>query len=87
MSGLTVGSLSLTPAFDPAVTEYAVATTNATNKVTATAEDGSTVIVMLGETPLENGTAATWQAGENVLTITVSKDGAETEYTVTVTKS
>ena len=38
---------------------------------------------MLGETEIENGTSATWEVGENELTITVDD---ETTYTVVVTK-
>ena len=64
--------------------EYTATTTNATNKVTATpTEPNDEVVIMLGETEIENGTSATWEVGENELTITV--DG-ETTYTVTVTK-
>lgn len=86
MSGLTIGSNSLTPAFSADVNEYEVATTNATNKVTATA-DAEVAITLTnanGTTEIENGTAATWATGENTLTIKV--DGTTT-YTVTVTKS
>ena len=64
--------------------EYTATTENATNKVTATpTEEGDEVVIMLGETEIENGSSATWEVGENVLEITV--DG-ETTYTVTVTK-
>lgn len=42
---------------------------------------------MLGETEVENGGNATWSAGENVLTVTVTAETESTEYTVTVTKS
>ena len=64
-------------------------TSNATNKVTVTCDDADAeiVIALNGLTVIENGTAASWIAGENVLTITVSKNGAQTVYTVTVTKS
>lgn len=88
LSGLTIGSLTLTPTFDPAVTEYAVSTANATNKVTAICDDeGASITILNGESEVENGTAATWATGENTLTVTVTKDGKSTVYTVTVTKS
>lgn len=79
----------MTPAFDPGVKSYTVQTSNATNKVTVTCDDADAeiVIALNGLTVIENGTAASWIAGENVLTITVSKNGAQTVYTVTVTKS
>lgn len=88
LSGLTIGSLTLTPAFDSDVTEYTAATTNASNKVTATPTDESaTVVILNGETTVENGESATWETGENVLTITVTNGTEEEVYTVTVTKS
>ncbi len=87
MSGLTIGALTLTPTFDPDVTEYAVTTANATNKVTATAEDeDATIVITNGETTVENGQSATWEAGENTLTVTVTNGETEKVYTVTVTK-
>ena len=70
------------------MTEYTAATTNATNKVTATpADENATVTITNGETEIENGSSATWEAGENVLTITVENGGLTEVYTVTVTKS
>ncbi len=81
--------MTLTPTFDPEVLEYSVATSNNTNTVTATTDIAdATITIMLGETEVENGDPATWEAGENTLTITVAADGYETvTYTVTVTKS
>lgn len=88
LSGLTIGALTLTPAFDPDTTEYTATTTNATNTVTATPEDESaTVTILNGETPVENGTAATWANGVNALAITVKNGAAQKTYTVTVTKT
>ena len=73
------------------MTEYTAETTNATNKVTATAADETaSVKIMLGETEVTTGGNASWSVGENVLTIKVT-DGSgptlEKTYTVTVTKS
>ena len=88
LSSLTIGALSLTPAFDAGVTAYAVPTTNATNKVTAVAVDeDATIQILNGETEITNGSSATWAAGENTLTVKVTNGSAETIYTVTVTKS
>lgn len=93
LSGLTIGSLTLTPEFDPDVTEYSATTSNQSNKVTAVATDETATIeiVLNGETEVENGSSAEWEDGENELTITVT-DGAYPQvatkvYTVTVTKS
>ena len=69
------------------MTEYTATTTNATNTITATPEDeGAEVSILNGETPVTNGTAATWQEGANTVTITVTNGEAEEVYTVTVTK-
>ena len=70
------------------MTEYAVSTTNNTNKVTAATDDESaTITIKLGDTEIQNESSPSWQVGENVLTITVANDDGETEYTVTVTKA
>ena len=88
LSGLTTGALTLTPTFDPDTTEYTATTTNATNTVTATPEDdGATVTILNGETPIDNSTAATWTDGANVVTITVKNGTAQKVYTVTVNKT
>lgn len=88
LSGLTIGSLTLTPTFSADVAEYTASTTNATNTVTATAEDANaTIEIKNGETTVTNGAAATWADGENTLTIKVTNGTAEKVYTVTVTKS
>ena len=88
LSSLTIGALSLTPAFDSGVTAYAVSTSNATNKVTAVAEDpDATIQILNGETEIETGSSATWAAGVNTLTVKVTKGSATKTYTVIVTKS
>lgn len=44
------------------------------------------VTITNGTTPVENGSAATWQTGVNTLTIKVTNGGVSKTYTVTVTK-
>lgn len=67
--------------------EYTATTTNASNKVTATATDPYAEIeILVGETEIENGASASWEIGENTLTITVSGGAPDTVYTVTVTR-
>lgn len=88
LSALTLGSLTLSPAFDADTTSYTAATTNATNTVTATAADsGATITITNGSTTVANGSAATWETGENTLTIVVTNGTATKTYTITVTKS
>lgn len=87
LSGLTIGSLSLTPEFSSGVSSYTATTSNATNKVTATPEDENAVITIVnGETEIANGSSASWQTGENTLTITVINGATKKTYTVIVTK-
>lgn len=88
MSALTIGALTLNPTFDSDVVEYTATTSNATNTITATATDeNATVAILVGETPVVNGEAATWESGENTVIITVTSGGTEKVYTITVTKS
>ena len=87
LSALTVGSLTLSPAFDADVTEYTASTTNATNNITASGETGTTVEIKVNGSTHTSGEAASWTTGTNTVTITVSKEGCtSTTYTVTVTK-
>lgn len=95
LSALSLGSVSLSPAFDSETTTYTASTTNATNTITATPANAGAKVVITNKgtagdaVEIPNGTAATWQAGTNTLTITVTaEDGTTTKaYTVTVTKS
>ena len=67
--------------------EYTATTSNASNKVTATPTDpNATVTILNGETPVTNGSSASWEEGDNELTITVSGGAPDTVYTVTVTR-
>ena len=85
---LTVGTLRLTPSFAPGNTEYAAATTESSVNVVAIAGDASaTVAIKNGETTVTNGSSASLSAGENVITVTVTKGEDKRVYTVTVTKS
>lgn len=86
LSALTIGSLTLTPAFDADTTTYAATTTNATNTVTATAPLGATVTITANGTAVSSGDSVTWNAGENTVAVTVSNGTQSTSYTVTVTK-
>lgn len=88
LSGLTIGALTLDPTFDPDVSSYTANTTNATNTITATPENEAvTVTILNGDTPVENGQAATWVEGANTVTITVKNEAAQKVYTVSVNKT
>lgn len=88
LSALTIGGVTLTPAFLPTVTSYTAATTDSTNTITATASDNSaTVVIKNGSDTVTSGSAATWTAGANAVTVTVTKGGYTKTYNITVTKS
>ena len=88
LSSLTLGALTLSPAFNKSVMNYTAATTAATNTITAVAMDGeATITIKNGATTVANGSAATWAAGANTVTIDVAVGGETEKYTVVVTKS
>lgn len=87
LSALTIGSISLDPAFAAGITAYTAETSNATNAITATAADENAgVSITVNGDSLTNGSSATWEDGENTVVITVTNGGSSKTYTVTVTK-
>ena len=88
LSALSLGSLTLSPAFAPAITQYTATTTNSTNTITATAADeNAEVVIKNGTDTVTSGTAATWEDGDNTVTIKVTNDGDSRIYYVNVTKT
>lgn len=90
LSALTLGTAALSPAFAALTTSYTAATTNASNVIRAVpAEADAEIEVKLGTTVVPNGSALTWAAGENTVTVKVTAaNGSTTKtYTITVTKS
>jgi hypothetical protein len=88
LTSLTIGSMTLSPAFDVAVKEYTAATSNASDVISAvSAQSLALVQIFVGETLIVNGAAATWSEGENVVTINVTSGSTTNVYTVTVTKA
>lgn len=70
------------------MTEYAVTTTNASNKVTATPESAdATVVITANDVEIESGDSVTWEEGDNEVVVEVTGDDGTTTYTVTVTAS
>ncbi len=76
----------MVPGFNPDVTAYTAATTDATNTINAAPEDSkSTVTLYLAGKP--TASPVTWATGENELRIDVTSDAGVKSYTVIVTKS
>ena len=86
LATLSIASCTLVPEFDPAIREYRTSTSNATNVITATSTDSSTVVIKNGSQTVTSGTAATWATGENVVTVTATKSGVTTTYRIYVDK-
>lgn len=78
LSALTVSAGTLTPAFDPAVTEYALSLPQGTEKLTLTATPSDSNATVQGDGEL------TLRAGENTLPLVVTAENGDTKtYTVT----
>lgn len=78
LSALTVSAGTLTPAFDPAVTEYALSLPQGTEKITVTATPSDSKATVQGD-----GEVAL-QPGENKLAVTVTAENGDTKtYTIT----
>ena len=82
---LTLGSNTLTPAFDPNVTSYSANITTATTSVTATAEDSNATVTKKLNGSVVSGNTVTWTENTDVLTIEVANGGQTKTYTVNVT--
>lgn len=79
LSSLTVSAGTLTPAFDPAVTEYTLSLPQGTEKLTLTATPSDSNATVQGDGEL------TLQEGENTLPLVVTaEDGSAKTYTITV---
>ncbi|MGL4284569.1 MAG: cadherin-like beta sandwich domain-containing protein [Eubacterium aggregans] len=88
LASLSIGSKTLSSAFNKNVIAYTVDTTDATNTITAAASaSGATVEIKNGSTAVTSGNAATWVSGANTVTIKVTNGSASQTYTVTVTKA
>lgn len=88
LSALTIGSLSLTPSFDPDVTTYTATTSNSADMVTATGAESATAQITVNAAAHTSGDNATWVSGSNTVVVTATKNGyTPTAYVVTVTKS
>lgn len=87
LTALTLGSLALSPTFDADVNSYTTETENSSNTVTATAGEGVDVVITVNGNSITNGTAPTWQTGDNIVSIQLASATGMNTYTVIVTKS
>lgn len=90
LADLTIGSLSLSPSFDPEVLAYAVTATAASDAVTASpAQPRARVTLEYGGKSYPNGAAIKWTADSTAhpLTVTVENGVSRRAYTVQVTKA
>ena len=83
---MAIGSLTLSPTFDPEVYAYTTSSTNATDSLTATPVDtGASVTTKLNGTTF-TGSTITWTANTDTLEIIVDAgNGVTKTYTVTCT--
>lgn len=87
LSTLSITGVALSPAFSPSTRNYVGSTSAASGTVTATASDQeATVEIYQEDSDITSGKVATWETGENVITVIVTNDDARAAYTVTVTK-
>lgn len=90
LSALTVGSLSLSPAFDGDALSYTATASAATAAVNATTEvAGAQVAIAYNNANVKNGGTVTWLADGKAhpLTVTVKNGNEVMVYTVNVTKA
>lgn len=90
LASLSIGDLSLNPAFAAGTETYTAATTDNSNVIRAVQADAKAdVAITVGGAAVDNGARYTWASGANTVEVTVTaEDGTTTKtYTVTVTKS
>ena len=85
LKALTIGSSPLMPVFNPITGLYSAETSNASDTVTATANNsGATVSISNNGTPVTSGTGASWTEGVNTLSVTVTAANGINSRTYTV---
>ena len=87
LASLAIGE-TLSPTFDADVTSYTATASNASDAVTAIADDADAqVVVEYDGSQILNGSTVTWTQGTKSLVVTVKKGNAVKVYTVAVTKA
>lgn len=85
LASLSIGE-TLSPTFDADVTSYTATASNASDAVTAIADDADAqVVVEYDGAQILNGSTVTWTTGTKNLVVTVKKGNAVKVYTVAVT--
>ena len=88
LSSITIGSSTLAPTFAASTYAYGTTTSNTKDAVSATAAEGTTVVIKANGTTIDSGDEVTWVSGPNTVEITASKAGSNTKtYTVSVVKT
>lgn len=94
LQDLTVGALTLSPAFAAGTQTYTAAAANGVSSasVTATPAQGDAAVSITAQSGttvknVNNGGSAALAVGDNVITVTVAKGNAVRVYTVTVTRA
>lgn len=89
LSALTVGGVTLTPAFAAGTTTYTGTTTASAAAITATATDteGATVSITCNGDAVTSGSDGTLTVGTNVISVVVTNGDATNAYTVVVTRT
>ena len=88
--GLTIGSETLAPTFDPEKYAYTLTAAQASDKIEATpAQAGAQIEIAYGGKNVRNGGTVTWTADSTAhpLTVTVKQGNAVRVYTINVTKA
>lgn len=87
LASLSIGE-TLSPTFDADVTSYTATASNASDAVTALADDpDAQVSLAYNGSQILNGSTVTWATGTKNLVVTVKKGNAVKVYTVAVTKN
>ena len=87
LASLSIGE-TLSPTFDADVTSYTATASNASDAVTAIADDADAqVVVEYNGSQILNGSTVSWATGTKNLVVTVKKGNAVKVYTVAVTKN
>ena len=87
LASLSIGE-TLSPTFDADVTSYTATASNASDAVTAIADDpDAQVTVEYNGSQILNGSTVSWTTGTKNLVVTVKKGNAVKVYTVAVTKN